>query len=109
MYPEDTANLLSGEKASRRLKLLNEAADGRHERLQCPECDQPTVSVWFTHPEGEFYRIWFLCSACTFHTRVQCVDKPAHFSEGRRRMDLEEKDTSILKKSTFKRPSILLE
>jgi hypothetical protein len=109
MSSEDLVNPQFDERFSRRVKLLNEAAAGRLEELQCPECDKLTVSVWFTHPEKESYRMWFLCSACNFHTRVQCTGKPSHFSEIRRRIDLEERDASILGESIFKRPASLIE
>ena len=86
------------------LHLLNEAANGRLDGLECPTCWKKTVSVWFTHPAVDFYRTWFLCTACDFHTRAQHAAKPAFFTEARVRSDLEDKDLSILEGAIFKRP-----
>ncbi len=86
------------------LHLLNEAASGRLDSLECPKCREKTVSVWFTHPAADFYRTWFLCTGCDFHTRAQETAKPAFFTESRVRTDLQEKDRAILNAAKIKRP-----
>jgi hypothetical protein len=68
-----------------RLALLQEAASGRLEGLPCPRCCQSCVSVWFTHPDEELYRTWFVCSQCDFEMRAQNVGQPPHYSAERDR------------------------
>jgi hypothetical protein len=89
------------------LHLLHQAAAGRLEGLECPKCRHAAVSAWFTHPAEDFYRTWFLCAKCDFHTRAQNTEKPMFFSEERRRIDLETRDSAILQQSVFKRPTTL--
>jgi len=68
-----------------RLALLQEAADGRLDGLPCPRCRQSCVSVWFTHPDEELYRTWFVCSLCGFEMRAQNTGRPPHYSTERDR------------------------
>jgi transposase-like protein len=89
---------------STHLQLLQEAAVGRLENLECPSCKQATVSVWFSHPAADTYRTWFICAACDFHSRAQNTERPAFFSEDRVSTELEEHDLSILRQTIFKRP-----
>ena len=86
------------------LRLLNEYEAGNLDNLECPTCRHRAVSVWFTNPAKDFYRTWFLCTDCNFHTRAQNSGKPQHFSEERRRMDLEERDAAILNVAVVKMP-----
>jgi hypothetical protein len=97
-------NSRSAENLALHIKLANEAYAGHLDELECPGCRKPAVSVWFTNPAEDFYRTWFLCTACKFHTRAQNTEKPPFFSEGRRRADLEELDSDIIKKAIFKQP-----
>ena len=94
----------SNEQTEIIVRLLNEAALGRLDDLECPKCRHTAVSVWFTHPAPDVYRTWFICSDCDFHTRAQLTDRPQYFSESRVNTELEERDLSILKQSLFKRP-----
>jgi hypothetical protein len=96
--------MTNDEDLSVQLRLLNEAAAGRFDDLECPKCRRPAVSVWFTHPAADVYRTWFICADCDFHTRAQNTERPNFFSEARVSTDLEERDLSILKESLFKRP-----
>ena len=82
-------------------RLAFAAERGQLEGLECPSCNQPEVSVWFTHTAPDEYRTWFFCSHCEFHSRAQNAGKPASFTEDRRRADLEERDRSILEKAIF--------
>jgi hypothetical protein len=86
------------------VRLLNECEAGNLENLECPTCELLTVSVWFTNPAVGFYRTWFTCTECGFHTRVQNSSKPLHYSEERRRTDLEERDSQILSNAVFESP-----
>lgn len=104
MPSEDFQNPHNDKALLSQLRLLDEAATGHLEELECPNCHQAAVSVWFTHPAADTYRTWFICADCDFHTRAQNTDRPRFFSEDRVRTDLEEHDLSILKQSIFKRP-----
>jgi hypothetical protein len=95
---------MTDERLSLHRHLLHEADAGHLENLECPTCRQSAVSVWFTHPDTDVYRTWYLCTKCDFHTRVQNTDKPDFFSEDRIRTDLQDRDRSILKHAIFKRP-----
>jgi hypothetical protein len=86
------------------VELTNQAEGGLLDKLQCPKCRHLAVFVWFTRPAEDEYRTWFLCTACSFHTRAHNTGKPHFFSEERRRLDLEARDTAILKKAVFRRP-----
>jgi|SRR5215469_6028505 len=97
-------NRSTDERVSSHLRLLKEAAAGRIDDLECPQCRQQTVSVWFTHPAAGFFRTWFICGNCDFRTRAQNAEKPPFFSEDRVSTELEEKDLAILRQSIFKRP-----
>lgn len=94
------------DRVSLHLRLLNEAAGGRLDDLECPKCRQPAVSVWFSHPAADVYRTWFVCVNCGFHTRAESVGKPSFFSEDRVSTELSEKDLAILRKMRFKRPPL---
>jgi hypothetical protein len=104
MPTESSQNPNNDERLTLQLRLLNEAAAGRLDELECPKCRQAAVSVWFTHPAADFYRTWFICMNCDFHTRAQNAEKPPFFSEDRVSTELEEKDLAILRQSIFKRP-----
>jgi hypothetical protein len=104
MPTESSPNLNNDERLSLQLRLLNEAATGHLDELECPKCRQAAVSVWFTHPAADVYRTWFICVNCDFHSRAQNTEKPLFFSEDRVSTELEEKDLAILKQSLFKRP-----
>src|SRR5216683_3794666 len=41
---------------SSQLRLLQDAAAGRLDNLDCPNCEHAPVSVWFTHPAADTYR-----------------------------------------------------
>ena len=87
------------------LSRLAVAAElGQFEDLECPNCNLPKVSVWFTHPARDEYRTWFFCAHCEFHSRAHNAERPAFFAEDRLRADLEERDRSILERAIFKRP-----
>jgi len=90
------------DRVAKQIQLLNDARDGRLDKLDCPVCHEAAVSVWFTNPADETYRTWFLCGACDFCTRAQELERPHFFSDDRRRLDLEERDSEILKNSMFK-------
>src|SRR2546427_12972592 len=101
---QNLQNNSSDERLSSQLRLLNEAAAGHLDDLECPKCRHAAVSVWFTHPASDVYRTWFICADCDFHTRAQNTAKPSFFSEARVNTELEEQDLSILRASLFKRP-----
>lgn len=91
-------------KAQKITELLWAADEGRLEELDCPDCHEPTVSVWFTHPmEGE-YRTWFICGECSFHIRAHNTGRPPHYSEERVSEKLENYDEHLLSTAKFKRP-----
>ena len=66
-----------------RLRLLQSADCGRLDSIECPQCKQATVAVWYTHPFPREYRTWFVCSNCSFSMRAQNSAKPKHFSRER--------------------------
>jgi hypothetical protein len=94
----------SDERLSSHVRLMKGAAAGQLEDLECPTCGHAAVSAWFTHPEPDMYRTWFICSDCDFHSRAQNTERPVFFSEVHVCTDLEERDLSILKRSLFRRP-----
>jgi hypothetical protein len=89
---------------SSQLRLLQEAAIGHLDELECPSCRHSAVSVWFSHPAADMYRTWFICAECEFHARVQNTDRPRCFSEDRVSTELEERDLSIVRQAIFKKP-----
>ena len=77
-------------------RLALAAERGQFENLECPSCHAEKVCVWFTNPAADFYRTWFICSNCEFHTRAQNAQRPCFFTEERRHQDLEDRDRAIL-------------
>lgn len=69
-------------------RLANEAAAGHFDDLECPKYQHAAVSVWFTHPAPDVYRMWFICADCDFHTRAQLKEKPPYFKQSRVSTDL---------------------
>jgi len=94
----------SREKVAGLSRLAFAAERGQLEGLECPSCNQPVISVWFTHPAPDEYRTWFFCAQCDFHTRAHNGKRPAFFTEDRRRDDLEDRDKAILEQAVLKRP-----
>jgi RNase P subunit RPR2 len=82
--------------------LLIAEEEGTLDRLECPDCHARTVSVRYTEPQEGVYRLWFLCSECTFQQRVQLAGKPKHFSIDRVDERLQAYDTDIMEQCHFK-------
>lgn len=78
------------------LQLVKAAEQGRLNSLQCPLCNRPEVSVWFTLPAPDQYRTWFVCENCDFHTRAQSSNKPKYFTQTRVKPKLDELDVASL-------------
>ena len=70
-------------EVSRQLAMLHAAAAGRLDRLDCPCCKAPAVSVWFTHSGGDYFT-WFTCGQCGYETRAQGT-RPDFYVEQRDR------------------------
>lgn len=83
---------------------MMEAEKGVLDGLLCPSCLCDSVWVWFTQPQENVYRTWFICTNCDFYFRVQNTTAPKFFLEERRRGDLESQDISIVRRSLFKSP-----
>jgi hypothetical protein len=81
-----------------RLDLLEALESGMLDSIQCPQCQEHSVSVWFTNPLEDEYRTWFVCTTCAFLMRTQNSVRPKHFSLDRVRDDLEQYDAKVLRK-----------
>ncbi len=95
---------LSDRRVADHIRLLNEAAVGNLDGLQCPSCEKRSVSAWFTHPDGEVYRTRFVCARYDFNSLAQSSSKPNFFSEDRVRHDFEERDLANLRNAIFRVP-----
>ena len=51
-------------------RLLDQIAGGHLDRIQCPACDQLSVSVYMTRHQAHESCAWFMCASCDFRTRV---------------------------------------
>ena len=51
-------------------RLLSQLATGMLDGLQCPECDQRSVSVCLTPHHANEYRSWLICASCDFRSRT---------------------------------------
>lgn len=93
------------EKLERAMSLIRQAEAGVLDELECPDCRNKSVSVWFTNPaEGQFYE-WFVCERCKFDSRVVCSEKPTSYSEARVHYKLELYDKDLLSKMrVYQRP-----
>jgi ribosomal protein S27E len=105
MLPANVQRPSNKERVQLLAHLLHEAEAGHFEELACPDCQHRTVSVWFTNPAPSLYRTWVICTDCDFHSRAQNSERPRFYSEDRRRMDLEERDSAILKQAILKKPA----
>ena len=79
-----------------RIGLLRTLESGVLDLIECPQCHKHTVSVWFTRPQEDQYRTWFLCAECSFEMRVQNSERPEYFSADRVDERLEAYDADIL-------------
>ena len=86
------------------LSLARAVESGALDSLECPDCHKLSVSVRFTQPQIGVYRTWFLCSECTFQTRVQDSGRPTRYSEDRVDKRLEDYDSDLLRKMRFPCP-----
>jgi hypothetical protein len=102
--PREKSQNQTNSELSSQLYLLQEAAIGHLDSLECPKCRHKAISVWFSHPGADTYRTWFICCDCDFHTRVQNTERPRFFSDDRVSTDLEERDLAIVRQAIFKRP-----
>jgi|SRR5580658_9245378 hypothetical protein len=102
--PRDDSQNQTNSRLSSQLHLLQEAAIGHLDNLDCPNCRHLAISVWFSHPVADMYRTWFICADCDFHTRAQNTERPRFFSDDRVCAELEERDLSIVRQAIFKRP-----
>ena len=93
------SHLPSRERAEIRLAWYLES--GMFDSLPCPRCGNSSVSVWFTRPAKNTYRIWYVCEMCDFRTRAQCSERPQQYSEERRHVELENYDRELLGNSAF--------
>src|SRR5258708_29521592 len=58
-------------------RLLTQVASGVLDGLQCPECDQRSVSVCLTPHLPNEYRSWFICTSCDFRSRTHNRTRPS--------------------------------
>ena len=74
MTPSDSEVRTSTETYAR---LLSQLASGMLDGLQCPECDQRSVSVCFTPHHANECRSWLICASCDFRSRTHNRTRPA--------------------------------
>jgi hypothetical protein len=95
---------VSGVRAEQISKLLRAAEAGDLDALQWPGCGASAVSVSFTHAAVDHYRVYFICSKCSFQMSGRPVGRPAHFSEDRVDPKLQAFDIEVLQNIGFPRP-----
>lgn len=95
---------MSNERVAHLVDLLKQAEEGKLDGLECPDCHNQSVSIWFTQPAEDEYRTWLVCSRCSFRERVHNSARPTHFSLSRIHRELQRRDTEILESALFKRP-----
>jgi transposase-like protein len=83
MIPENSLRPAVDTQA--RLSLVKAASEGKLDDLRCPQCENKTVSVYFTRPTPAEYHTWFVCSNCDFSMRAQNSSRPDYYSEDRDR------------------------
>jgi hypothetical protein len=88
-------------KNIKRVEMLRNLETGILDSIECPQCHKYAVSVWFTHPQMNEYRTWFICADCLFKMRLQNSEKPPHYTEARVDARLETYDADVLKKKHF--------
>src|SRR5947208_1193178 len=81
--PKDLSTSINSSRLAERMSLLRAHDAGTLDGLDCPTCYKQTVSVWFTHPAHNIYRIWFVCNECSFQMRAQSNGRPKEFSRDR--------------------------
>ena len=94
----------NSERVAHLVELLKQAESAKLDGLECPDCHDSSVSVWFTHPAKDEYRTWLVCSSCSFHERAHNSEMPAFFSESRVDQQLQRRDAETLGAAIFKRP-----
>jgi hypothetical protein len=85
----------SSSEVARKLVLLRALESGALDGIECPNCHQHTVSVWFTHPTDNEYRTWFICGECTFEMRAQNTSRPRFYTAERVNNRLDEYDREV--------------
>src|ERR1043166_2690504 len=96
MPRQNSQNGSSSDDVIRRVKLLNELESGSLDSIECPDCQNRTVSVLFSHPGENEYRTWFVCSDCSFRMRAQNTGRPRFYSEDRLSHELDVYDSRPL-------------
>jgi hypothetical protein len=85
-------------------RLLTQVASGVLDGLQCPECDQRSVSVCLTPHHANEYRSWFICTSCDFRSRAHNRARPSSLAKDRAKPALQIRPALIRPTSIFKRP-----
>jgi hypothetical protein len=93
--------MITGDEIS---KLIWSAEEGNLDALQCPQCHKSAISVSFTHPAADAYRVYFDCSSCAFRMSGRRRGKPSHFSEDRIDPDRQAFDVEVLRTMKFPLP-----
>lgn len=93
---ESSQHRNSGDEIELRSALVRALESGRLDHMECPNCREYAITVWFSNPiEGE-YRTWFICSSCSFEMRVQNSMKPRFYSDERVSHELDQYDRRVL-------------
>jgi hypothetical protein len=85
-------------------RLLTQVASGVLDGLQCPECDQRSVSVCLTPHHANEYRSWFICTSCDFRSRAHNRTIPPRLAKVSVKPRLGLRTPLIRPASIFKRP-----
>lgn len=85
-------------------RLLTQVASGVLDGLQCPECDQRSVSVCLTPHHANEYRSWFICTSCDFRSRAHNRARPSSLTKDRVKPGLLIRPALTRPASIFKRP-----
>lgn len=96
MPKQNSPHRSSSDDVIRRVNLLRALEAGALDTIECPDCHNRSVSVWFSHPVENDYRTWFVCSNCAFRMRAQNTCRPKFYSEERLSHELDVYDTRLL-------------
>jgi hypothetical protein len=77
-------------------QLIAALHTGKLDDIECPRCQRAAMSVRFSRPSQDVYRLWFLCCSCQYTVRVQCAARPPCFSADRVDDKLTAYDTDLL-------------
>jgi len=88
-------------------RLLERTVTDEFDSLECPQCHQPSLSIWFTPPRKDHYRTSFVCSQCQLEARDIDRQMAGNYWEERMNRRLHAYDAELLQEGPLPAPRMI--